>query len=409
MDIPRPHDRRQRLRKQFVYAGAGLASLLAATLGLSQLKPAAPSVERSSTWVETVKRGQMLRQVRGIGKLVPQEIRWIGVLTPGRVERVLIRPGTAVKADTILIELSNPQVQQAAADAEFQLKAADAEYNSLHVQLQSAVLNQKAQVTKVQRDSSEADMRANSDAELARQGVISWQAEKISASTAKQLGTQLEIERERLANSSRELEARLAAQRAKIDQVRALYQLQITQVEGLKIRAGSDGVLQDLSLDGQPLQVGQQVAAGMTLAKVAQIEAKDVSLSLPAEIDTHNGAVPGHITRIDPAVQNGTVAVDVGLDGPLPQGARPDLSVDGTIDLERLSNVLHVGRPAFGQEKSTIGMFVLQADGSAIRRQVKVGRSSVDAIEILGGLKEGDQVILSDMSRWDSYDRVRLK
>ncbi len=276
-------------------------------------------------------------------------------------------------------------------------------------------------MVKVQRDYSEADMRAKSDAELARQGVISAQLEEISSSLATQLATLVEIERQRPVNSSREMDARLAEQQAKIDQLKALYQLQITQVNGLRIRAGINGVLQDLSVEGQPLQVGEQVAAGTTVAKVTQpsklmtelripeIEAKDVSLNLRAQIDTHNGIVPGHITRIDPAVQNGTVTVDVRLDGVLPRGARPDLSVDGTVDLERLPNVLYVGRPAFGQEKSTIGMFVLQADGTAVRKQVSVGRRSVDAIEILRGLKEGDQVIVSDMSRWDSYDRIRLK
>jgi HlyD family secretion protein len=391
------------------------------TLGLSKLKPAAPSVERSTVWVDTVKRGPMLRQVRGIGTLVPEEIRWIPSLSQGRVERILVRPGTKVKADTILVELSNPQVEQAALDASFQVKAAEAEYNSLHVQLQSQVLNQKALAAKAGTDSSQAKMRAETDAELAKLGVISPQGLKVSQENAQQLGLQKQIEQERLENSSRELEARLLSQRAKVDQLKALYQLQMTQLNGLKIRAGSEGVLQELSLNNQPLQVGQQVAAGTTIAKVAQpsklmaelripeTQAKDVTLNLPAQVDTHNGVVAGHVTRIDPAVQNGTVTVDVTLEGVLPPGARPDLSVDGTVDLERLSNVLYVGRPAFGQENNTIGMFVLQQDGGAVRKQVKVGRSSVNAIEILGGLSEGEQVILSDMTRWDNYDRIRLE
>jgi HlyD family secretion protein len=395
--------------------------LLGVTLGLSRLKPAAPTVERSTVWLDTVKRGPMLRQVRGNGTLVPEEIRWIPALSDARVERILARPGTSVKKDTILVELSNPQVEQEAVDARFQVKAAQAEYNSLRVQLQSQVLNQKAQATRAQTESSQAKMRADTDAELAKLGVISQQSLKVSQGNAQQLGGQSDIEQQRFENSTRELEARLAAQQARVEQLNALYQLHVTQLNALKIRAGIDGVLQELSLNGHPLQVGQQVAAGTTIAKVAQpsklmaelripeTQAKDVMLNQPAQIDTHNGVVPGHVTRIDPAVQNGTVTIDVSLDGDLPLGARPDLSVDGTVDLQRLSNVLYVGRPAFGQENSTVGMFVLQPDGMAVRQQVKVGRSSVNAIEIVGGLKEGDQVILSDMTRWDNNDRIRLE
>jgi HlyD family secretion protein len=378
-------------------------------------------VERSTVWLDTVKRGPMLRQVRGNGTLVPEEIRWIPALSDARVERILARPGTSVKKDTILVELSNPQVEQEAVDARFQVKAAQAEYNSLRVQLQSQVLNQKAQATRAQTESSQAKMRADTDAELAKLGVISQQSLKVSQGNAQQLGGQSDIEQQRFENSTRELEARLAAQQARVEQLNALYQLHVTQLNALKIGAGIDGVLQELSLNGHPLQVGQQVAAGTTIAKVAQpsklmaelripeTQAKDVMLNQPAQIDTHNGVVPGHVTRIDPAVQNGTVTIDVSLDGDLPLGARPDLSVDGTVDLQRLSNVLYVGRPAFGQENSTVGMFVVQPDGTAVRQQVKVGRSSVNAIEIVGGLKEGDQVILSDMTRWDNNDRIRLE
>jgi HlyD family secretion protein len=395
--------------------------LLGVTLGLSRLKPAAPTVERSTVWLDTVKRGPMLRQVRGNGTLVPEEIRWIPALSDARVERILARPGTSVKKGTILVELSNPQVEQEAVDARFQVKAAEAEYNSLRVQLQSQVLNQKAQATRAQTESSQAKMRADTDAELAKLGVISQQSLKVSQGNAQQLGGQSDIEQQRFENSTRELEARLAAQQARVEQLNALYQLHVTQLNALKIRAGIDGVLQELSLNGHPLQVGQQVAAGTTIAKVAQpsklmaelripeTQAKDVTLNQPAQVDTHNGVVPGHVTRIDPAVQNGTVTIDVSLDGDLPLGARPDLSVDGTVDLQRLSNVLYVGRPAFWQENSTVGMFVVQPDGTAVRQQVKVGRSSVNAIEIVGGLKEGDQVILSDMTRWDNNDRIRLE
>ena len=421
MDIPRPQNLRDKRRKQIMYGGFALLALFGVTLGLSRLKPAAPTVERSTVWLDTVKRGPMLRQVRGNGTLVPEEIRWIPALSDGRVEKILARPGTSVKADTVLVELSNPEVEQEAVDARFQVKAAEAEYNSLRVQLQSQVLNQKAQAARAETESSQARMRADTDAELAKLGVISQQTLKVSEGNAQQLGGQSEIEQQRFQNSTRELQARLAAQQARVEQLNALYHLHLTQLNGLKIRAGIDGVLQELNLNGHPLQAGQQVAAGTTIAKVAQpsklmaelripeTQAKDVSLNQPAQVDTHNGVVPGHVTRIDPAVQNGTVTVDVSLDGDLPLGARPDLSVDGTIDLQRLANVLFVGRPAFGQENSTIGMFVVQADGTATRAQVKVGRSSVNAIEILGGLKEGDQVILSDMTRCDNNDRIRLE
>ena len=421
MDIPRPQNLRDKRRKQIMYGGVALLALFGVTLGLSRLKPAAPTVERSTVWLDTVKRGPMLRQVRGNGTLVPEEIRWIPALSDGRVEKILARPGTSVKADTVLVELSNPEVEQEAVDARFQVKAAEAEYNSLRVQLQSQVLNQKAQAARAETESSQARMRADTDAELAKLGVISQQTLKVSEGNAQQLGGQSEIEQQRFQNSTRELQARLAAQQARVEQLNALYHLHLTQLNGLKIRAGIDGVLQELNLNGHPLQAGQQVAAGTTIAKVAQpsklmaelripeTQAKDVSLNQPAQVDTHNGVVPGHVTRIDPAVQNGTVTVDVSLEGTAP-GMRPDLSVDGTIDLERMTNVLYVERPAFGQEHSTVGMFKVEADNThASRTQVKFGRSSPTVIEIVDGLKEGDQVILSDMSRVDNFDRIKLE
>lgn len=420
MDIPKQQDRGRKRRNQILLGVLAIAIFAGVSLGVSHLKPAAPSVERSTVWVDTVKRGTMLRQVRGIGTLVPQEIRWIPALSDGRVEKILVRPGTRVKPDTILAELNNPQVLQTALDAQFQVKAAEAEYNSLRVQLESQVLNQKALAARANTDSAQANVRADTDVELAKLGVISELTLKVSRGNAQQLGVQKEIEQQRLENSARELEARLLAQAAKVEQLKALYQLHVTQANALKIRAGIDGVLQELGINGAVLQVGQQVAAGTTIAKVAQpsklmaelripeTQARDVVINLLAQVDTHNGIASGRVTRVDPAVQNGTVTVDIAFDGELPAGARPDLSVDGTIDLERLPSVVFVGRPAFAQENQTVGMFVLQSDGTAVRKQVKVGRSSVSAIEILNGLKEGDQVILSDMSRWDNYDRVRL-
>ncbi|MBA3912982.1 MAG: RND transporter, partial [Acidobacteriales bacterium] len=258
MDIPRPQDPRRKRRKQILYGGLALLALLGGTLGLSRLKPAAPSVERSAVWVDTVKRGPMLRQVRGLGTLVPQEIRWIPALSEGRVERILVRPGTSVKADTVLVELSNPQLEQATLYAEFQVKAAEADYNSLRVQMQSQVLNQKAVWVRADTEASQAQMKAETDAELAKIGIISQQSLRVSQGNAHQMGVQSEVEQQRLDNSGHELEARMAAQAAKVDQLKALYHLQMTQLSALKIRAGSDGVLQELNLNGQPLQVGQQ-------------------------------------------------------------------------------------------------------------------------------------------------------
>ena len=387
------------------------------TMGLSRLKPAAPGVDRSTVWIDTVKRGPMLRQVRGLGTLTPVDIQWIPAATDGRVEKIPVLPGTAVQPNTVLLILTNPQLMQEALDANLKLKAAQADYKNLEAQLESQVLTQKSLVAQVSAEYNEARMQAETDQQLNKLGVISDLNRKIADGKAQQLQTRDQIEQERLTNSNRVLQAQLLAKQAEIEQDRALAQLKQTQVQNLVVRAGIKGVLQE-----QPLKVGQWVTPGTTLAKVVQpdhlkaelkipeTQAKDIQLNQPASVDTHNGVIAGHVMRIDPAVYNGTVTVDVMLDDPLPPGARPDLSVDGTIDLERLSNVLYVGRPAFGQENSTVGMFVLQPDGkTAVRAQVKLGRSSVNTVEILGGLKDGDQVILSDMSRWDNFDRIRLE
>ena len=387
------------------------------TMGLSRLKPAAPGVDRSTVWIDTVKRGPMLRQVRGLGTLTPVDIQWIPAATDGRVEKIPVLPGTQVQANTVLLILTNPQLMQETVDANLKLKAAEADYKNLEAQLESQVLTQKSLVAQANAEYNEARMQAETDQQLNKLGVISDLNRKIADGKAQQLQVRDQIEQERLTNSNKVLQAQLLAKQAEIEQDRALAQLKQTQVQNLTVRAGIRGVLQE-----QPLKVGQWVTPGTTLAKVVQpdhlkaelkipeTQAKDIQLNLPASVDTHNGVIAGHVMRIDPAVYNGTVTVDVMLDDPLPPGARPDLSVDGTIDLERLSNVLYVGRPAFGQENSTVGMFVLQPDGkTAVRDQVKLGRSSVNTVEILGGLKDGDQVILSDMSRWDNFDRIRLE
>jgi len=416
MDIPRPNALKERRRRQAIIGGVVVIVLVAVTLGVARLKPAAPTVDRSTVFSDTVKRGSMQRQVRGLGTLVPEDIRWIPAVTEGRVDRILILPGTQVKASSILLELSNPQLQQEALEANWKLKAAEADLRSLQTQLQSQVLTQKADAAKASADYNEAKMKADTDAQLNKLGVISDQNLKVSAGHAQELSTRNEIEQQRYENSSKVLEAQVAAKKAELEQLRAMAGLKQQQVDQLKVRASTDGVLQEL-----PLKQGQFVTAGTTLAKVVQPEklkaelrvpetqAKDVQLGLPATIDTRNGLVNGKVTRIDPAAQNGTVTVDVSLDDKLPPGARPDLSVDGTINLETLKNVLYIGRPAFGQENSTVGMFKVDADGNATRVQVRLGRSSVNNVEVLDGLHEGDQVVLSDMSRWDNFDRVKLQ
>jgi HlyD family secretion protein len=418
MDIARPEFRRQKLRRQIVWAAAGCLLLVAVTIGVSRLKPAAPEVERSTVWTDTVKRGSMLRQVRGLGSLIPSQefTRQIPAETEATVVRIRMLPGTQVKAETILIEMSNPQVGQAAVDAKLQLKAAEAEYQSVRVRLQSDLMNQKAGAATVTADYSQAKLQSETDKALYDLGVISGLAYKNSKSRSDELTTRNNIEDERLDINQKAIESQLAEQQAKVDEIRALSELKQKQLDALKVRAGIEGVLVDL-----PLQVGQHVLPGTMLAKVvqpdhliaelkiAETQARDVQISQPALVDTHNGTVVGTVMRVDPAVQNGTVTVDVKLTGELPKGARPDLSVDGTIDLERLDDVLYVGRPAFGQESSTIGLFKLDFDGKgAVRVPVKVGRASVNSIQILEGLHEGDTVILSDMSRSDNTDRIRL-
>jgi HlyD family secretion protein len=419
MDIARPDVSRKKRRRQIVYIAVGIVLLALVTMGLSRLKPAAPTVERSTVWVDTVKRGSVLRQVRGLGTLVPMEgsIQFLPAVTEGRVDKILQLPGAQVKADTILLELSNPQLTQEALDSEWKLKASEADYKNLQVALASQVLAQKSLSAQAQSEYSQAKMQSDIDNELAKLGVISQLSQKVSSQKTEELSTRNDIEKQRLTNSSEVLIAQLQAKQAEVEEFRALAELKKSQLDRLRVRAGIDGVLQE-----QTLKNGQYVTPGTTLAKVvqpqrlkaelkiAETQAKDIQLGQPASVDTHNGVIPGHVVRIDPSVVNGTVTVDVALDSALPQGARPDLSVDGTIDLEKMQNVLYVGRPAFGQEQSTVGMFKLETDGSnAVRAQVKLGRSSVNTVEILQGLKEGDQVILSDMSRWDNFDRIRLE
>src|SRR5437667_2657718 len=419
MDIARPEFKQQKRKRQIIGLAIGIVCLGAVTIGVSRLKPAAPEVERSTVWTDTVKRGSMLRQVRGLGSLIPSQefTRQIPAETEATVVRIHMLPGSQVKADTILLEMSNPQAEQAALDAKLQLKAAEAEYQSMRVKLQSDLMNQKAGAATVTADYSQAKLQSETDKALYDLGVISGLAYKASKGKADELTTRNNIEGERLDINQKAIESQMAEQQAKVDQIRALASLKQKQLDALRVRAGIEGVLVDL-----PLQVGQHVLPGTMLAKivqpnhliaelkVAETQARDVQIGQPAMIDTHNGTVEGSVMRVDPAVQNGTVTVDVTLTGELPKGARPDLSVDGTIDLERLDNVLYVGRPAFGQENSTISLFKLDSDGKeAVRVPVKVGRESVNSIQVFEGIHEGDTVILSDMSRWDKTDRIRLE
>jgi len=418
MDIARPEFKLQKRRRQIGLLAAGSVFLVGVTVGVSRLKPAAPEVERSTVWTDTVKRGPMLRQVRGLGSLIPSQefTRQIPAETEATVVRIRMLPGSPVKADTVLLEMSNPQVEQEAVDAQLQLKAAEAEYQSLRVKLQSDLMTQKAGAATVTADYSQAKLQSDTDKALYDLGVISGLAYKNSKSKADELTTRNNIEDERLDINQKAIQSQLVEQQAKVDQIRALAELKLKQLNALKVRAGIEGVLVDL-----PLQVGQHVLPGAMVAKVvqpdhliaelkvAETQARDVQIGQPASVDTHNGTVVGTVMRVDPAVQNGTVTVDVTLTGELPKGARPDLSVDGTIDLERLDNVLYVGRPAFGQENSTISLFKVDPDNNgAVRVPVKVGRASVNSIQVIEGLHEGDTVILSDMSRNDNTDRIRL-
>jgi len=418
MDIARPEFKQQKRRRQIVWLIAGSLVFVGVAIGVSRLKPAAPTVERSTVWTDTVKRGSMLRQVRGLGSLIPSQefTRQIPAETEATVIRIRVLPGSEVKAETILLEMSNPQVEQTSLDAQLQLKAAEAAYQSLRVRLDSELMNQKAGAATVTQDYSQAKLQAETDKALYDLGVISGLTYKASKGKSDELTTRHDLEGQRLTIAEKAIIAQMAEQQARVDQMRTLAQLRQRQMEDLKVRAGIDGVLVDL-----PLQVGQRVAPGAMLArvtqpnhliaelKIAETQARDVQIGEPASVDTHNGVVSGTVMRVDPAVQSGTVTVDVKLTGELPKGARPDLSVDGTIDLEHLDNVLSVGRPATGQENSTISLFKLDPDGKgAVRVPVKVGRASVNSIQVVEGLREGDTVILSDMSRSDNTDRIRL-
>ena len=417
MDIARPSNAKKKRIKQAIYAGGGLLAVVLVSVGLSRLKPAAPTVERAVVWPAKVERGPMVRQVRGLGTLTPEDIRWIPATTQGRVEKIILRPGAQVTSGDVILELTNPQLEQQLQDAQLKLGAAEAGLANIKVQLNNDLLQQRAASANIEADFNKAKMQAQMNEALAADKLVSDLVLKQSQVDAQSLGVRNQISKDQLASKADSMRAQTMVQQSLVDQARALLTLTQQQRNELKVRAGLDGMLQLV-----PVEVGQQVAPGTNLArvanpsrlkaeiKIAETQAKDIQLGQKAEIDTRNGIVQGRVARIDPSVQNGTRTVDVTLTGALPKGAVPDLSVDGTIELERLNDVLFMGRPAFGQDQSEVGLFKIDADGvNAERVKVKLGRSSVNTIEVLSGLKVGDQVILSDMSAYDAYDRIRLK
>ncbi len=416
MDIQRPDQTRKRRNQRIAWAALGVLAIGVITYLISRLKPAAPSVERETVWVDTVQRGPMLRQVRGPGTLVPVDIRWLSASQDARVERIPALPGVTVEPDTILLELSNPDLEQGLSDAESQLQGANADFEDLRARLESDVLNQRSQAAAVDSQAQEAKLQAEANQQLAKDGLIPDLTLRLSRLRADQLGRQAGIEVERVTKSTQSAAAQLSAQRARVQQAQTLVELRRRQVDGLHVRAGISGILQEL-----PVQVGQRVTPGTNLARVArpgelkaelripETQAKDVALGQTASIDTRNGLVTGRVARIAPSVQEGTVTVDVALTSALPKGARPDLAVDGTIEIERLPDVLFVGRPAYGQPNSKVEMFKLVEGGkAAVKVPVQLGRSSVNMIELVSGLQVGDQVILSDTSAWDNVIRIKL-
>ncbi len=420
MDIQRPDLARKRRRQRLITLLVALVALAGVTFGLSRLKPAAPSVEKGALLPDTVKRGSMLREVRGNGTLVPEEILWVTASSPGRVERIFLLPGVKVTRDTVLVELSNPDLVQAAFDAESAVQSAEANLQKLKIQLESDELTEEATIATLKSDLVPAKIEAEAHEKLFAEGLVANLTAKKSRAIADELEDRLRLEKRRLEISVKSAEAQVVAQQVEMAKLRKQFALKQRQVEALKVKAGFDGVLQRLG-DVLPLQSGQQLVDGANIArianplklkaeiKIAETQAKDVMFGQSASIDTRNGLISGHVVRIDPAVVNGTVTIDVALDGPLPKGVRPDLSVDGTITLEKLENVLYVGRPVNGQSESKVSLFKYIEEGrAAVRVPVQLGRSSVSYIEIINGLQEGDQIILSDMSQWDSYDRVRL-
>jgi HlyD family secretion protein len=416
VDIARsPEVKRKKKIRRIIYGAVALLAIVGVTIGVSRLRPAAPSVDRATVWIDTVKRGPMIRQVRGSGTLVPENIRWIPATTSGRVEKYVLRPGAQVKPDSVILEMTNPDLQQQVLAAQLDFRSSEAAYANKKADLESQLLTQKVNVATLESQSRQASLQLDADEQLYKDKLISELQLKRSRAGSEDLKNQLAVAEQRLKIAEAGLKSQLAPQEADVNAKKAVVDLRMKQLDDLKVKAGMTGVLQVI-----PVEVGAQVNAGQNVARVAdptvlkaelriaETQTKDIRVGQYAEVDTRNGRVPGRVMRIDPASSNGTVGVDVSLEGALPPGARPDLSVDGEVTLEKLASVISVGRPAFGQEESTITLFKLTPDGEAHRTKVVLGRSSVNQIEIKEGLQPGDQVILSDMSSYDQFDRVRL-
>lgn len=415
MDIPR--DPGPTRRKRMIQIAAAVGVVGSISIAVARLEPAAPSVDRATVWTDSVKRGTMVRQVRGPGTLVPEQIRYIAAVTAGRVERVLALPGVEVDESTVLLELSNPELDRQTLEAQRQLTGSEADYANLSASLENQRLSQEAAVASTRSAYREAERQAKLHEEMAERGLIATMDLSRARDAAEEQRVRLEIEQKRLDFMTQSMQAQLTAQGSQIDRLRGIVEFHRQQIESLMVRAGTVGVLREL-----PLQEGQWVIPGSNLAVVVQpgrlkaelripeTQARDLTIGQESKIDTRNGVVAGRVVRIDPAVQGGTVRVDVALTETLPRGARPDLSVDGTIEIERLDDVLYVGRPAYGQPESSVRLFRLDPGGASAQSvRVRLGRSSVNTIEIVDGLAEGDVVILSDMSAWDAADRVRLR
>ena len=418
MDIKRaPKSKIKKNIRTIIMIVVGIAAIGGITYGLTKLKPAAPTLDRSTAVIETVKRGEMIRDVRGNGTLVPELTRWVPAPADGRVEKILLKAGVEVDPSTVIAELSNPQLTQEASDTTLQVKAAEADLENLKVKLESDTMTQKSAIATINAQYSQAKIQLDADEKLGKEGLVADITLKISRVTVQDLANRLKVEQERLAVAAKSTKAQLNAAASRLDQLRALAALRRQQVDQLKVRAGSGGVLQQVVVtEGQQVSLGTNIArvadpaSLKAVLRVAETQISGVRIGQPVIVDTRNGLIQGTVSRIDPAAREGTFEIDATLIGPLPPSARPDLSVDGTIELERLKDVLKVGRPAFGQAQQTIGMFVLSPDGSeAERRTVRLGRNSVSQIEILDGLKEGDQVIISDTSALDSYNRIRVR
>jgi len=416
VDIARPNQAKRKRVRRILWASVAVVAVAAISLGVSRLKPAAPSVDRAVVWIDSVKRGPMLRQVRGSGTLVPEDIRWITMQAQGRVERITLRPGAQVTPDTVILELTNPELEQSVRAAQLDYQSAQAAFTNRKAELESSTLSQEANVANIETQYKQAELDLKANEELYKEQLISLLTLEQKRGLEKDLKNRLAVEQKRLAITREGLNSQLAPQEADVNQRKAQWELRRRQLDDLKVKAGMSGILQLV-----PVERGQQVGPGTNLARVAnpsnlkaelriaETQTKDIRIGQYAEVDTRNGVVKGHVSRIDPASSGGTVGVDVIMDGPLPAGARPDLSVDGTVQLERLDNIVFVGRPAFGQENSTVTIFKVGATGEAVATKVKLGRASVNTIEVIEGLNPGDQVILSDMSQYDAFDRVQLK